>query len=601
VIFFDTETRYAQVSDKEIEHCLRLGVACFVRFRRDGKADQQKWFVFESIPEFWDFVCQHSYSKSTLYLVAHNLAFDLQVVQGLLELPRRGYLLAFLYESGHTRIVKFGYPTKKFRKYLAEGGTPSKFEGKRWSKTIIAMDNCNLFAGSIERWGKSLGLPKLKMPHVDAPKEDWVTYCRRDVEVMVELWREWRNFLRNMDMGTFRITIGSQAFGSYRHRFMKHKIYIHTHESAISLERRAYFGGRCEAFRVGRFSGRFYKLDINSMYPYVMREFRYPSRLLWYTNESCDVQKLEQILERYGVIARVLVEIDEPVFPVRHDHRNIYPVGRFECCLNTPELVYALERSWIRRIEEMAVYRMRPIFVAYVNELYRLKVKYSRENDKLRRQLIKLLLNSLYGKFGQRGFEDSLIGTCDPNVYEITYGRLLPERISYKLIKAGGMVIKSKRCGEGFNSFVAIASHVTAYARMYLWSLILQAGRENVYYTDTDSLICNEKGYHRVKHLLDNDVLGLLKTEGVADFLEIRAPKDYVFGEKVTRKGIPSSAKDLGENRFKVEIWPSLGGHLREGNVATFRNKVLIKELRYNVNWGELGQDGWVKPFVISL
>jgi len=597
VIFFDTETRYKRKNEHITEHKLRMGVACHVRYRRDGKSNKEEWITFYDASEFWEFVVKRNYSRCKLYIVAHNLAFDFQVVGGFTQLKQRGYLLQFVYESGHTRIVKYGYPTNKYLKWIEEGHKPNEFKGKRWKKTIVLLDNCNLFAGSIEKWGDTLGLPKLKIPKDGDSNELWEVYCRRDVEIMVKLWEGWKDFLSEHNLGKFQYTIGSQAFSGFRHGYMHNAIYIHAHEKAMKLERDSYFGGRTEAFRVGEYSGKFYKLDVNSMYPAVMFHNDYPTCLIGYYEKGLTIPQLNRALKKYCVIAEVETVVEKPVFPVRDNGKNIYPIGNLRLILSSPELEYIINEGWDLRVLRYAVYRKRPIFKWYVNALYELKKEYSRKGDKLRRQLVKLLLNSLYGKFGQRGYEDNVIGFCEPNEFEVQYGKDLKTGERFRIIKAGGVIIKSSRTGEGFNSFCGIASHVTAYARIYLWKLIEQAGVDNVYYTDTDSLICNEQGYRNVIHLLDDEELGYLKVEGIAETLTINAPKDYVFGSKVTKKGIPSNAIQCGENTFEVEIWPSMLGHLREGNVTTFCNKHVVKHLSYNVDWGILEPDGRVRPY----
>jgi len=597
IIFFDTETRYHRTKHDTTIHELRLGVACYIRYRRDGKANCERWIQFTDKGSFWDFVCSHTMKRSKLYVVAHNLAFDFQVVSGFTELQKRGYLLQFVYESGHTRIIKYGKPTEKLLEWIEEGNDLSDFSGKRWTDTIVLMDDCNLFPGSIEKWGKALGLPKLNMPDESESDDKWFVYCKRDVEVMIALWNEWKEFLEEHKLGKFQYTIGSQAFSGFRHAYMHHNIYIHVNERATKLERRSYFGGRTEAFRVGKYDDRFYKLDVNSMYPAVMFKYEYPTCLIKYQERILSKDELRKLLQNHCVIAEVDVEVTEPVFPIREQGKNIYPTGELAVTLTTPELLYVLEQGWPITVYSYALYRKRPIFRWYVSHFYDLKRQYSAQGDRLRRQLVKLLLNSLYGKFGQRGYEDQVIGFCDPKLFEVSYGMNAQTKERFKVIKAGGVIIRSERTGEGFNSFCAIASHVTAYGRIYLWKLIKTAGPENVWYSDTDSLITNEEGLQRISYLLDDERLGYLKVEGMADFLEVYAPKDYVFGGKTTRKGIPSNAERQPDGSYEVELWPSLSGMLAEGQVETYVNKHIQKRLHYNVDWGILQEDGRVIPF----
>lgn len=597
MIFFDTETVPERQKGAMTRQRFRLGVAHFWRLRRDGSPDNHEWLEFTDIGAFWDWALHRAVNHNVLYMIAHNLAFDAQVLRTFLELPGRGWRLMFFCENGKTRMIRWGTPTKEFAVWIASGQRLSEYTGSRWSKTIMMMDNCNLFAGSIELWGSQLGFPKLHMPPYNHDDSEWWPYCKRDVEIMVKLWSEWFPFLDAQGLGTFRVTLASQAFGGFRHAYMHNKIEIHTNEPAIQLERDAYLGGRTEAFWVGRMSGAdLYKLDVNSMYPFVMFEKWYPARL-YKTGSGMSIPDMETTLKRFGVIARVKLDIDQPVFPVKQDNKNVYPVGQFTTALCTPEIVYALNRGWVREIGEFCTYRMRRIFYWYVKHFYGLKQEYGAKGDRLRRGLVKLLLNSLYGKFGQAGYEDRLIGTCDPQVLEVS---ILYEHDTHRrgtLYRVGGSVIEQYRSGEGYNSFVAIPAHVTAYARLYLWSLIERAGVGHCFYCDTDSLIVDKAGYDGLSGGLDSERLGFLKLEETANILEIRAPKDYTFGTHVVTKGRPLTASLLDKDSFTMETWPSIKSHLADGTPDTFYNREVKKTLTYSVDWGELQPNGWVKPY----
>ena len=600
MVFFDTETIPRRTSKADTTQDFRLGVACYWRHRRDEKPDTREWLEYTDVGAFWDWVLGKSTAHTVLYMIAHNLAFDALVVRMFPELPRRGWRFLFQHESGHTRLFKWGMPTRELTAWLGEGKHIKDFEGKRWTKTILMMDNCNLFGGSIEDWGDDLKFPKLKRPPYDADNALWWPYCRRDVEIMVRLWEEWFPFLDEHHLGAFRTTIGSQAFGAFRHGYMHNKIEIHTDAEAIALERDAYLGGRTEPFFVGRVEGQdLYKLDVNSMYPYVMNVHWYPSRLAG-IGLTITPDALRTLLDKYGVTARVLLTPTLPVFPVKQDGKNVYPVGEFVTTLSTPEIAYALDRGWVKEVHAYATYRTRPLFYWFTEALYALKVQYGEDNDPLRRNLVKLLLNSLYGKFGQLGYQDRIIGTADPEAISVSHGYDRARRCNLTIYTAGGLVIEQIRTGEGYNSFVAIAAHVTAYARLYLWSLIERAGRRNVYYCDTDSLIVTQAGYDALADGIDPVRLGFLKVEERGQSLEIRAPKDYDFAGHTVRKGIPGKAVEVDPDTFDVETWPGLISHLAGGNIDTFHNCHVTKTLTYGVDWGELQPDGWVTPYELG-
>jgi hypothetical protein len=601
MIFLDTETIPQRISKWETRQNFRLGVAHYWRQRRDERPDNHEWLEFTRTADFWVWAISKVRSNSTLYLIAHNIAFDAHVVQSFAHLPGLGWKMLFRYESGFTRLFKWGYPTKALSAWLNDGKPIYEFQGHRWSKTLLMMDNCNLFAGSIEKWGMAVGFPKMTRPAYTAPDTEWFPYCKRDVEIMVKLWEQWFPFLDEHGLGIFHTTIGSQAFSGYRHSYMNHKIYIHTDDVATRLERSAYYGGRTEPFYVGQIEGEtLYKLDVNSMYPHVMRRYLYPTHLQK-VGTSMTMEDLHLSLDRGGIIATVELECKEPIFPQKLTDKNVYPIGQFAATLTTPELRYAYDRHWIVKVGEYATYRMRDIFAEYVDYFYALKLRYQATGDNLHRSLVKLLLNSLYGKFGQSGYEDRIIGTCEPDEWSVSYGYDATDRHPFTIYRGGGTIIQQNRCGEGFNSFVAIAAHVTAYGRMYLWNLICRAGKRNVYYVDTDSLIVNRAGYDALAPLVNPERLGYLKVEATATTLEIRSPKDYLFGQHLVRKGVPVEAEEVDTDTYSFETWPSMNSQLAAGHTDTYYNRNVTKHLTYDVDWGEPQDDGWIEPYYLGV
>jgi len=596
VLFVDTETYQRQVKGNVTRQELRLGVACFWERETETKPEREEWFNFTDAPNFWEWALNHARPRKTIYMVGHNLKFDLLTLNVLEEIPSRGWYISQLYEKGGTFLLMITYPNSKLLAHLEAGQPWHEFKGSKWARTIRCVDNMNLFPGSLEDLGKSLGIAKLPMPDVNAPDEAWFTYCRRDVEIMVKAWKSKIAFILDNELGSFKTTLASQSFETYRRKFMVQEIRRHRHPQALHLERDAYKGGRSEAFYVGQIPDPpVYKLDVNSLYPHVMASNTYPYELVGVIRKPT-VHELMTLVQRYHVIALTDVEIDEPVFPVKTRYRNIYPVGHLSLSLTTPELLYALERGWVKHVYRAALYKHADLFSGFVHYFYRMKQNATRDKDPIARLTAKLMLNSAYGKWGQLGREDRIIGTCDPKLLKVEYGydMALGVRCTYTYV--GGLVIESYETGEATYSFPAIAAHVTANARLYMWWLMLKAGRDNVYYTDTDSLFVSQEGYDRLQDVIDDAQLGALKLEDVGQKVVIHGPKDYTWDGKRTLKGIPAKATQLDPNTWAVMEWPSFQSHIKDSRTFGFHNVTVNKTLHRSVNWGILAEDGRVIP-----
>jgi len=447
-------------------------------------------------------------------------------------------------------------------------------------------------------------MEKMELPSRDATNEDWERYNMNDVEILKRLFLSYVRFLIEEDLGAMQKTIPSQAFHAFRHRFMKHKIYIHNNEDALFYERESYYGGRNEVFKIGKTDGKIYILDVNSMYPYVMRDNYFPTRLVK-VRKKVKKYELKEWLNHYCAIAYVRVRTDEPVYPKRLRGKLLFPVGSFDTVLCTPELKYAFEHDHIDKVFTVCLYQKGKIFEDYVNFFYEKRLEYKRAGNKAYDTICKLFLNSLYGKFGQRGKVWRIVDypLIDDGVFEwFEYDTSKGEMSKYR--KVGNVVMKLVDEEETWDSFPAISAHVTAYARMHLWSMIKTAGRNNVLYCDTDSLFTNEEGYQNLlnANLVDNAKLGFLKLEKEANGIEIRGCKDYKLDtgeEKI--KGVRKNAERIDENTFRQEEIKGFMYSAKMRKINTVFVELRTKVLRRVYDKGIVKPDGVVVPFRLFL
>ena len=151
LLFVDTETTQLPDGQGKVYQEFMLGVAIYLRFRRDGKPNRKIVHRFGSISDFWNIVNQHAKQKNVLYLISHNAVFDFTVLQHMTYLTKNGYDCKFVYDGGHCFIAKW----------------------RKDKTTIVILNNANWFAGKLEKWGQELNLPKLTMPKDLDTKEKW--------------------------------------------------------------------------------------------------------------------------------------------------------------------------------------------------------------------------------------------------------------------------------------------------------------------------------------------------------------------------------------------------------------------------------------------
>lgn len=601
VIFFDTETKPVKLSETEDKHILKVGWACYIRKDDVQHSYQKQWIRFTTPEHFWTFVESFMYDKTRIYLVAHNIAFDFRIVKGFEHAEKREWEQKFLYDKGTTTLLRF----------------------KTARASLELLSSTNYFAMTLKALGDMVGLPKKEIDFNTTDIDTLSDYCKRDVEIVIRAWEMWLAFIDKHDFGSFKRTLPSQAFAAYRHRFMNTPIAIHGDMEACKLERLSYKGGRTECFRVGTFEdGPYFYVDVNGMYAHQMLEQKYPFSLCG-MKQGLALRSVANKLRNFAVVARVILDTDIPAFVVKHDDRNVYPVGRFETFLTTPEIKFAMQHGFVKEVGDIAWYKQGYIFREYVDYITDLKQRYELEENGAFRGIAKLYVNALYGKFGQTAIEDKKEQKPNPNaVLVIEKRNILKElfsksRSQHYITRHGEfnrdtgrwhrppgwkqIETHRKTPEESYNSFPAVVAHVTAYARMYLWKLITLAGRVNTYYADTDSLIVNQAGLDNLRHLLDDHKLGYLKIEKQGETVTIHSPKDYAIGDRIRRKGIRKNALQVGKALFLQDQFLGLRGAIRRETPDLVTIKKVTKNLYREIKTGVVQDNGSILPFRFPL
>ena len=223
-----------------------------------------------------------------------------------------------------------------------------------------------------------------------------------------------------------------------------------------------------------------------------------------------------------------------PILPLRKDDgKIIYPTGKFKGVWTNEILKYAIENDYkVTDITRQYIYtECYELFKSYVTTLYDLRKEY-KLNKNSEEQTIKLLMNSLYGKFAQK----------PSMIYDIIqYNGEQDNDLITKKMNNGYEVqpsddekyfICSKQSNKyPRNSFPILSAYVTSYCQIHLHKLLKTY---KPLYCDTDSLMT---GQQLPDDLINKSELGKLKLEKHGT-VELSAPKMYCFNKIPTMKGI---------------------------------------------------------------
>lgn len=577
MLFFDAETKQRPRGD-EVHHRMKLAWSCYWQPRHGRDRDTVIWKYWENTIDLNKYIDHLSKEKKRLWIFGHNIFYDLQCSDFFFYFTHWGWIRKFFYDEHMCYILSIA-------------------KGKR---KITVLSTTNYFPYKLEKVGQLLGIEKKEIDLETAPLEEIKEYCKRDVEIIKAAIEYYIKFITINDLGAFKMTRASQALAAYRHRFMDKRILVHRNPEISDFERSAYHGGRVECYRLGEIrGGPFLSLDVNSMYPYVMKSESYPVKLLAaYATPSMDL--LKNALESRCVVAQCLIKTNEPAYATVKDDRVIFPTGSFETYLCTQGIRYALEHNHLYDVKRLTIYEKDHIFDSYVDFVNALKISMEKQGNQVMRRLAKDMGVCLYGKWAQKvpieEETDALTfdGYYREEVLDAVTGRteILTKLFNKQVIQFDEQPAK--------NSFVAISAHITENARFHLWRIILAIGRDKVLYCDTDSIKIRKSDLSYVKDKLDQYELGALKVEEESKRLILYGPKDYETDKDIKIKGIPKDHTITKDGKYKYTNFPRQGTHLRKQVDRYYITEPIEKKLERIYTKGKVLKDGRVVPLTIS-
>ena len=324
------------------------------------------------------------------------------------------------------------------------------------------------------------------------------------------------------------------------------------------IEQDAYKGGRTDALYKGNPDTEIYKYDVNSLYPYSMLG-DIPIRYL----QSVDVDKISNYMDDFIMLLNVTISIketDKYSFiggeGMRTDKGElIFPIGEYNVWLWQPMFELLDRYGYIKEIHKCYAYDSYNIFDEYVKTLYQLRAQYKLSGDTARDLLVKILLNSLYGKFGQREHATWELAGDDETDTMIDGGVMIGEEttgltrfeaeyegVNTQYLQIGNTLYhayESVGTTPSETSVMSIAGYITTKARAILWDAmrhVIDNGGE-VFYCDTDSIFSSIR---LPDDMVSDTELGKWKLEEIIPKGEAQfeAPKHYRVNDKWTIKGI---------------------------------------------------------------
>lgn len=573
---------------------------------------------------FWDAVVERGRKRTPLWILMHDVPSVFTWLDGwrALRFGRLGF------EWREVRAKDRCAPDKKARNWTGlfiDNDPPVVLQlwTERTCKVFI-VDLRNYFNERIDKLASRLGRFLRRPPNNLIGDERPIRYAKAECGVIRDTFLRLMDDHSHADQGTWGLTGASLAWRSFRHAHYRSNVELHGRDDVKALERESFMGGKVTCNRIGKFDGEFFQLDVNGLYPYLMRNCDLPCKLIsaWNFN-SCGKIAIDALGENH--IARVLLNSPHETFPVRVEKRGLcFARGKFWTTLAGPELRRAVDAGVVRRLGKWACYQRENVFRPFVDYWTERRAAARERRDPIGAAFAKQVAVSLFGRFGLRSYKwrsltrthklpDEWRGLTDSQILKWIWltegddGR----RISIvdfhtndrsEIRRVGNHWQIAEPPHEIPTSFPAIPSFVTSYGREYMRSLELCALPKYVLYTSTDSMIVEAGGMAMLRRadMIHETKLGKLKIEAEGKSVEILTAHHYRIGRK-RKRGNEATARIDGIHADDGEVIADrLQTLIRTGQNGTVNRRRVRVNRQLAYRRGVVAPDGTVSPLILG-
>lgn len=322
---------------------------------------------------------------------------------------------------------------------------------------------------------KMIGRGKMKLEHLpewyyDNDRAKFWQYLREDTETLYKTMIAFGNIVYSKiaPISKLGVTLPSCALRCFQTNYLDCEIMTHENDDEKRIMRSGYAGGRVEVFQPGYYRD-IWVYDINSLYPSVMLDTPVPITGTWTKNTKGRFDKAGMYRIRFEQTRK-----DRPALFM------VDGIGRYkgEGWFFTNE-IRRFDDAKLGKLKILSGYTWANegvIFKDFVTTLYSLRMT---DKDGPIGGVCKLLMNSLYGKFGQKP-ERSF--TCRKTASEIF--DLTKKGVRSSIVSAELGIYKIMEEKPAHYEHVGIAGTITSEARARLWEKM----DGNTVYCDTDSI-----------------------------------------------------------------------------------------------------------------
>lgn len=540
-IAFDTESKSRHNGDTEIQSWA-MGAA--IRWRTDLKRPMPpETNVFNSAYDLWQWVTNYCRRGVRTVAWAHNLGYDVRIAQALDILPQLGWKLEWCNLDRNVSAMT----------WRSDRGTLVLADTWTWLPTDL---------GSI---APSVGLQKLTMPPHDARRWQWEKYCVRDAEIVYRVVSELIGYIKSEDLGNWQPTGAGMSYATWRHKYLTHKVLVHSDTNAIACERAAMHTGRAEAWKHGKLEDTTWiEVDMRNAYVTIAAECDMPVKLKYKTG-AISLAQYDRLKSNYKCLCLCDVETDTPVVPYHNGTRTLWPVGRFNTYLWDTEINVLRDAGAHVSLRNCIVYTRAPVLQAWAVSVLSALRDPTESISPVVKTWLKHCSRALIGRLALRVTRWEEFGTNPMGDAHISHYTDMETGETHKLLHIGTQTFRSSARVEGKDSLPQVTGWIMAECRTRLWQAMIVAGLDEIAHVDTDSMLVSPAGLQRLQEHLGNSFGQYWQVKGARRRVTVYGPRNYRWGPVRKAAGIPSKATETAPNVFTGEVWQGVAACLEQG------------------------------------
>jgi hypothetical protein len=511
---FDVETKGL---DGELQLC---------QFYHEQWSEPRVYHRIEYFLEYFFSLEPKLLRKTITYI--HNIDYDMRYVWDVLK--------------PHLEIYDFECRERSPGKFY-EIRVLSKTEKTKNGKPVLITrfrDSMAVFPHSLEKFTKQFAPEFIKLDiglgrgvEFNRKNPVHIAYAKNDVLGLVKAIQTFDELIYDNFSVHLKGTTSSTAYSAWLRTIDEDLIIGRQAPIVEEFMRKCYNGGLVQ---INADHGRHYDhtttLDINSSYPASMRLGVPKGKAVWTPRYKSGFPGF------YHVTATIPEDAELPIIASRDGHHLAWARGTFDAYVNSNEMEHA-ETKGCSFVVHSGFYfpeGLMDCFGDFITICEKLRTKFKGQAAET---MVKLIQNSLYGRFGMRpeGRE------CKVSTDGVPEG-FLPVIDEDSGIALGNVYYRNVT-REAPYMLPHIAAWITGNSRILIDRMTEAAGRHRVLYRDTDSITIIGSDINPALSAFIGSEYGLLKNEGLKFDTRYHAPKSYTYRDatgtiKAVYKGIPA-------------------------------------------------------------